>query len=198
VAFSGADAKILNMRAPAKLEFGRVPTNVVSSMQIMLTNTGTPSLTISSIGITGRPAFLSVFSQTNTCASALAPGASCSITVSFKPTAAGPYVATLVITDSSADSPQQVQLTGKEPKRQPPQCKPRSPPHLSLLHLSLRDQAVLGRAWCNWLTLRVKIPMSPMARCENCLCDSGIQHLSPRAANPRNILRRAFGAISLN
>jgi dienelactone hydrolase len=48
----------------------------------------------------------------NTCGSSVAAGVSCSLTVTFKPVAAVVYSAMLNIADSSADSPQQVTLTG--------------------------------------------------------------------------------------
>jgi dienelactone hydrolase len=98
---------------PASVNFGRVSINTVSSVQITLTNTGTSTLTTTSINLTGSQASLAVFSQTNTCGGAVGAGASCLITVSFKPAAASLYAAKLAITDSSADSPQQVDLQGK-------------------------------------------------------------------------------------
>src|SRR5215469_15930613 len=101
---------------PASLNFGRLPVNTVHSVQVTLTNTGTGTLTVTSISITGAPASVSVFSQTSACGGAVGAGTSCSITVSFKPTSLGPYSAILAITDSSADSPQQLQLKGKGTK----------------------------------------------------------------------------------
>jgi len=98
---------------PAKLAFGRVDINKIVSMQITLTNTGTSTLTITNIDVTGAPASLLIFSQINTCGSALGAGVSCSIAVSFKPTSKTLYAANLQITDSSADSPQIVSLSGK-------------------------------------------------------------------------------------
>jgi len=107
---------------PAKLAFDRVTINTVSSIQMTLTNTGTSTLTINNININGGAA--SVFSQTNTCGAAIAAGTSCSILVSFQPTSANLYAATLTITDSSVDSPQQVSLQGKGQK--PPSAALRS------------------------------------------------------------------------
>lgn len=73
---------------------------------VTLTNTGAITLTISSINAIGN------FLQTNTCGSSLPAGASCTINVTFKPTAKGTRTGTLTITDSAADSPQTVALTG--------------------------------------------------------------------------------------
>src|SRR5437667_885355 len=71
---------------------------------------GTTSLTITSIAITGTNA--GDFAQTHTCASSLAAGASCSISVTFKPTASGTRTAALNISDNAAGSPQKVTLSG--------------------------------------------------------------------------------------
>jgi len=77
--------------------------------------TGTGVLTISSIGFTGTNA--TDFSQTNTCGTlpaAVAAGASCTINVVFNPTSVTPAARTanLVVTDTAANSPQTVPITG--------------------------------------------------------------------------------------
>src|SRR2546426_1128375 len=48
------------------------------------------------------------FAQTHTCGSSLAAGASCTISVTFKPTASGTRSAALSVTDNAAGSPQKV------------------------------------------------------------------------------------------
>jgi hypothetical protein len=79
-----------------------------------LINSGTAALTLSGAGegisITGANA--NQFSQTNTCGATLAAGANCVITVSFKPTTSGAFVATLSVADNAAGSPQTVALSG--------------------------------------------------------------------------------------
>jgi subtilase family serine protease len=77
---------------------------------ITLTNSGTGALTITSIAITGTNA--TSFSATNTCGTSVAKGASCSITITFKPTAAGTLTASLGVTDNATGSPQKVTLSG--------------------------------------------------------------------------------------
>ena len=52
------------------------------------------------------------YSQTNNCGTTLAPGAQCTISVKFTPTAKGYFASSLVITDSAANSPQSVSLSG--------------------------------------------------------------------------------------
>ncbi|PYX94241.1 MAG: hypothetical protein DMG71_13120, partial [Acidobacteria bacterium] len=67
-------------------------------------------LLISSMALTGANA--ADYAQTNNCASSVAPGASCTIAVSFTPSATGTRNASLAITDNAPKSPQKVSLTG--------------------------------------------------------------------------------------
>jgi hypothetical protein len=77
-----------------------------SAQSIMLSNTGTANLGVTGITISGD------FSQTNNCGSSVAAGLSCTINVTFSPTAIGTRTGTLTITDNSKGSPQTVSLTG--------------------------------------------------------------------------------------
>jgi hypothetical protein len=83
-------------------------TNVAPA--ISLTNSGTAVLQLSSIGITGANA--TSYSQSHTCGTTLAAGASCTITITFKPQAAGTLAASLSVADNAAGSPQTVGLSG--------------------------------------------------------------------------------------
>jgi trimeric autotransporter adhesin len=67
------------------------------------------SLTVSSVTITGTNA--GDFKQTNNCTT-VAAGASCTITVTFVPTAAGARSATLSVADNATGSPQTETLSG--------------------------------------------------------------------------------------
>lgn len=80
------------------------------SKAITLTNTGNVTLTISSITITGASA--GDFSQTNNCGSSVGAGASCTINVTFLPTAAGSRTAAVSVADNAPDSPQSAALSG--------------------------------------------------------------------------------------
>ncbi|MFL6304813.1 MAG: alpha/beta fold hydrolase [Candidatus Sulfotelmatobacter sp.] len=73
---------------------------------VVLTNTGATALAITSISTTGA------FSQTNTCGSSVAAGASCTISVTFTGMRVATFSGTLNLNDNSADSPQQVALQG--------------------------------------------------------------------------------------
>jgi hypothetical protein len=96
--------------APASLPFAKQTVGTQSAAKpITVTNKGTATLTISGITITG--AFPGDFAQNSNCGS-LAAGASCTINVTFKPTAAGARTATISITDNGGGSPQTVPLSG--------------------------------------------------------------------------------------
>jgi hypothetical protein len=79
---------------------------------ITLTNTGNSTLTISGLAISGTNA--SEFVETDNCVGSVAAGATCTINVTFSPTAAGARTGTLSITDNATGppSPQTVALTG--------------------------------------------------------------------------------------
>jgi hypothetical protein len=82
----------------------------VPPQTITFANTGTASMNISSIAITGANA--ADFSQTNTCTSStLAAGANCSFTVTFTPSTTAAETAAVTITDNAAGSPQSAGLT---------------------------------------------------------------------------------------
>ncbi len=94
---------------PLHLNFSAQPIGVASGPGVsVLNNTGSTSLTITSISVTGTNS--ADFAQTNNCGASLQPATSCSITVTFTPTAIGKRSAAVKIVDSA---PQQwVSLTG--------------------------------------------------------------------------------------
>jgi hypothetical protein len=98
---------------PGKLAF---PSTKVGSsskaMVVTLENTGVSALKLSSGGITIGGADPGSFAKTTTCASALADNATCTISVTFKPTKTGALSATLEVADNASGSPQKVALTG--------------------------------------------------------------------------------------
>jgi probable HAF family extracellular repeat protein len=97
--------------SPSSLTFSTQAIGTTSAAKtVMLKNTGTAGLTITSIAITGTNAV--DFLQTHTCGSSLAAGASCSISVTFKPKATGTRTAALSVSDNAAGSPQNVSLSG--------------------------------------------------------------------------------------
>ncbi len=93
--------------SPASLDFGAQPVGTPTAAQpITLTNDGASPLAIAAIAVDGD------FAQTNTCPPSLAPGASCSLAVTFTPTAAGALTGTLTLSTNAPDSPATVSLTG--------------------------------------------------------------------------------------
>ncbi|HEX5410931.1 MAG TPA: choice-of-anchor D domain-containing protein, partial [Terriglobia bacterium] len=97
--------------APSSLNFGKVRVMSTSSPRtITLTNSGNVALNIASLAITGSNS--SDFAQSNNCGISVAPGANCSISVTFTPSAKGPRTATLSVADDAPGSPQQVSLKG--------------------------------------------------------------------------------------
>jgi uncharacterized repeat protein (TIGR03803 family) len=102
--------------SPMSLTFGSQDLGTTSqAQQVTLTNPGVGVLAISGIGLGG--ANPGDFGETNNCIppASLAPGASCTINVTFSPTAIGTRSATLIITDNSGGVPntqQNVSLMG--------------------------------------------------------------------------------------
>src|SRR4029077_19294133 len=89
------------------LTFGDQQVGTKSASQtVTLSNTGSGQLTITSIAASGD------FAATTDCGSTLDSGASCSIFVTFTPTAVGPLSGLITITDDGAGNPQTVPLNG--------------------------------------------------------------------------------------
>ena len=93
----------------SSLSFGAQSVGTTSASQaILLTNTGTASLTITSIVTSGD------FGTTHNCpiGSAIAVNGSCTLNVTFTPTQTGTRTGTITITDNATNSPQTVTLSG--------------------------------------------------------------------------------------
>jgi len=89
---------------PASLTFAGQLINSASTPQtVTLSNSGSSPLNLNSIAITGGNA--GDFAQTNTCGAAVAAASSCTISITFKPLATGPRVATLAISSSDPVNP---------------------------------------------------------------------------------------------
>ncbi len=98
--------------SPASLSFATTAVGVTSNPQsVAVSNSSTVAITFAGIAIAGTNSgdFL-IASQT--CGSSLAPAASCSVNVTFKPSVAGTRTAVLTLTDSAGNSPQTVSLSG--------------------------------------------------------------------------------------
>ena len=126
-----ASAPVVSL-SPTSVSFGNHQVNTTSAAQtVTLKNSGNAALTIKGIGLSGPNS--GDFHQQNTCpsgSSTLAAGASCTINVTFTPTAETNFSASLSIADNASGSPQSVTLsgtgvpgmppTGSDPNAQPP------------------------------------------------------------------------------
>jgi beta-glucosidase len=77
-----------------------------AAQSVTVTDTGTAAASIGSVAASGD------FAQTNTCASSLAAGASCTISVTFAPTAAGTRTGAVTVTGNATNSPLTINLSG--------------------------------------------------------------------------------------
>ncbi len=98
--------------SPAALTFASTTVGSTSAAQtVTVKNTGTSTVTLTSEIITGTNA-TSFLKSATTCGTTLAAGASCTVSVEFKPAAAGALTANLSVADNATGSPQTVKLTG--------------------------------------------------------------------------------------
>lgn len=114
----GADEK--QLPAPfasvstSAIAFGTQAVNSTSAAQVVtVTNTGDANLIFTSLVLGGTNS--NQFARNTTCTTGgtgLAPGASCTVSVTFTPTTTGAKSATLSITDNATGSPQTVTLSG--------------------------------------------------------------------------------------
>jgi hypothetical protein len=96
---------------PSALNFGQQIVGTTSDpLTATVTNIGSEDLHIFGIAISG--ANFGDFAETTTCGARLAPGGSCTIDVTFTPSATGHRNASLKMVDDGGASPQAVPLTG--------------------------------------------------------------------------------------
>jgi hypothetical protein len=111
VGFSVTSAAPAASLSPTSLSFGKQNVGTASAaIAVTLSNTGNASLSITNFMIWGLNA--TNFTQTNNCGRSVAAGASCTIRVTFKPTATGTRSGALSISDNAAGSHQKVSLAG--------------------------------------------------------------------------------------
>ena len=92
---------------PKLIPFPNQPINSTSTASaVTLTNNQATAISITGIA-TSAP-----FAQTNNCGTSLGAGASCTVNVTFAPTAVKYYSSSLTITDNTATSPHVVSVTG--------------------------------------------------------------------------------------
>src|SRR5438874_1448858 len=106
---------------PTSLTFGAQAIGTTSpSQSITITNSGNASLFINSAATRGANP-LDFTQVADGCSGlTLAAGTSCSVAITFKPTATGTRSATFILTDNAAGSPQTVPITGTGTGQNPP------------------------------------------------------------------------------
>lgn len=103
---------------PNPLNFPTITQGTTSSpMTIVVTNSGNATLNIASVTLGGSNP--SDFNMASACNGPYAASASCGITVTFTPLAAGQRSATISISDDAQNSPQTVQISGTANPAQP-------------------------------------------------------------------------------
>jgi alpha-1,3-glucanase-like protein/F5/8 type C domain-containing protein/HYDIN/CFA65/VesB family protein/centrosomal CEP192-like protein len=90
---------------PGSVSFPATVVGGTATQNVSVTNTGTTSATVSGVSTSGD------YSQTNNCGT-LAVNASCTVTVTFRPTASGTRTGSATITSNANNSPTTVSLTG--------------------------------------------------------------------------------------
>ena len=92
---------------PATLDFGSEAVSVTSSAKtITLANSSSVAIAIASVTASGP------FAANSQCGTSLAPQSTCSIAVTFTPSATGTQTGSIVIADNASGSPQSIALTG--------------------------------------------------------------------------------------
>jgi hypothetical protein len=92
---------------PSSLTFPSQALNTTSAAQaVTVSNTGTAAASVSGVSVTGD------FSQTNSCGTSIAAGASCTVNVSFRPIASGTRTGTLTVNSNATNGPTNVALSG--------------------------------------------------------------------------------------
>jgi hypothetical protein len=109
---TGLGAPIVSLSA-SSLTFSATVTATSASQNLTLTNSGTAALTLTSnsVALAGaNPGDYAI--KSNGCTGNVAVKGTCTIAITFSPTATGARPASLQITDNAANSPQSVALNG--------------------------------------------------------------------------------------
>lgn len=97
--------------APYSVDFGTISVFQAATQQFFVTSVGSSDASISSVSASGD--FQVIPGSGIVCGGSLAPQQSCSLSVSFAPTAAGARSGSVTIASNAADSPLVIPLTGK-------------------------------------------------------------------------------------
>ena len=93
--------------SPASASFGDQLVGSTSAAQaVTISNTGTAAASVSGVSVSGP------FAQTDNCGGSIAVGGSCTVDVTFTPTASGAASGTLAVASNAGNSPTDVALSG--------------------------------------------------------------------------------------
>ena len=110
VALTGTGTASVASPSPTALTFtSQLVISASGPQTVQITNTGTASLNINTVSLTGPDA--ATFAQTNTCSMPVATSSSCSVSITFAPSTAGNKSAALII-DSDASTNPSIALSG--------------------------------------------------------------------------------------
>jgi hypothetical protein len=105
-ATSGGSSSALTA-SPSSLSFGSETVGSTSSAQtVTVSNPNASAVTVSQLAVSGP------FGQTNTCGASIPANGSCTVSITFVPTAAGAATGSLTVTSTAPDSPLTVALSG--------------------------------------------------------------------------------------
>ena len=111
VNLSGAGSNAAVNLSPSSLIFASQSVGITSAaQQVILTNTSSVQLNITSIALTGSDP--SVYAQTNNCGSSVAAGGTCTFLITFTPSSTGRCLASLTIVGNTSRGSQNLNLTG--------------------------------------------------------------------------------------
>jgi hypothetical protein len=100
--------------SPTALSFPDTTAGSTSAaLSTTLSNTGTATLNISGITLTGtNPSDFTITTSSTACGTTLAAGSTCTISVTFTPAAVASYTASISVADNASGSPQIATLSG--------------------------------------------------------------------------------------
>jgi hypothetical protein len=102
-----ASTLVLNA-SPASLSFGSIDTGATSTLEVILTNSGNSSVTISGVSTTGAG-----FSASSVpSGTILAPGQTAALNVTFAPTSTGSLTGGVMVASNATNSPATISMTG--------------------------------------------------------------------------------------
>jgi hypothetical protein len=107
LAFAASGAGSALAASPSSLSFGNQATGSASAAKtVTVSNPNSTAVPVSSVSATGP------FAETSTCGASIAADGSCTVSVTFAPTAAGAATGSLTVASSAPGSPLTVALSG--------------------------------------------------------------------------------------